>query len=398
MSPKPEHDATTRAQILQTAADLFGGTESPAAQFTLGELGERLALHHTAIYHYFENKDHILQELTSAACERRSLNLERGKEMGGTTLDQLLQFIRLELSEPPTNLLVRPTLLLKDPYRSQATASFRATTRIIEKHLEAGIADGSIRECTPRIIANLLTRLLNRYANRHDPLMVEAGLGNQEIIDQFVRLVRDGVAENPEDLDHLTDIQPIEFPILSREPSKLNDIQTALTDAFNSLGYDGTSIPKVADSIGVSKTSFYKYGASKGDLLYLCARHSLDLMAQIRLISKVIARSPLQALLYNIYYSRQLQGTSPGPFLQPAHFHFLSELQQRIVWENFNRLRDTLRDVIESGMQMGEIRKVEPSALQPALIVCSQTKMDNASKSFTDEIALFFLKGISARQ
>lgn len=388
---------TTRSQILATAAQLCRGSATAPVRFTLGELAEHLEIHYTAIYHYFDSKDHIFKELIEAICARRRVNLTLCQEKTGSALTQLLEFIRLELREPPTDLLVRPTLLLQDPYREQANRAFQATTLQIEKHIQSGIHEGSIRPCSAQPVARLITRILNRYANQRDALLMGSGLTPRKIADQVIYIVRNGFASDSAINKKAKHIRPISFPILSSVQSQLTEIQCALAQAFNTLGYESTSIPRVAASIGLSKTSIYKYAPSKDDLLYLCARQSLDVTSQIRQLSKVVADSPLQALLYNIYFARQLQKASPGPILQPAQFHFLSPVHQQVVWDIFHQQRESLRELIELGMEQGEIRQLETAAAVPALAIYSSQRMIPSPEGFSDEVAQFFLMGLAAR-
>lgn len=391
-------DATTRAQILATAAELFRGRTGASIRFTVGELARNLELHYTAIYHYFESKDHIVQELVEMACSRRSANLKRARKKRGTSLDQLLAFIRLELRESPTDLLVRPTLLLKSPCREKAEQAMQMTAREIEELISQGINDGSIRECAPRIVARLITTILNRYANQREPNLMGKGLTARKIAEQVVRLVQSGVVRAPSDFDEITGIEPIELPLLSMSPSRFDQMIRALTDAFNASGFDGTSIPRVAASIGVSKTSFYRYASTKDDLLYLCARHSVELTALVRRMSRVVATSPLQTLFYNVYLTRRMLTERPGPFLQPAHFHFLSEQHQLAVWELFAQTRENLREVIEEAIRAKEIKTFDAYAILPAIAICSLQQVKESQAGFSDEVARFLAMGLDSAQ
>ena len=362
--------------------------------FTLTQLAERLEMHHTAIYHYFESKDQVVYELIQTMSARRAANLQRAREKTGSALEQLLEFIRIEVSEPPTDLLVRPTLLLKQPYRENAEGALASVTQEIEAQIKRGISDGSIRECPPFLVASILTKMINRYRHRQETMLSSSRLTAEKIAEEVVKIVRNGVAVSSSAFEHATALDPVPFPTLSHQQKQLDVITHALTDAFNRQGFIATSIPRVAASIGVSKTSIYKYAETKADLLYLCLRNNFDLISQARQVASVVSNSPLEALLYNLYYLRKLESGPPGPLLQPYLFQHQSPISQLVIWDIFDRQRDNILELFNRGIAQGEIRKLEPAAAVPAHSVYATQAVGPVG--FGDEVARMFLNGIAA--
>lgn len=389
---KNDTDASTKDQILESAMHLLrGNTKVP---FTLTQLAEHLEMHHTAIYHYFESKDHIVCELIERISARRAANLQRARQEQSSGLEQLLEFIRAEVNEPPTDLLVRPTLLLKQPHRDNAEASISSVSTQIEDQIERGISDGSIRPCDKSTVVSLLLKLINRYSHRQDAMLISSGLTSDQIAENVVSIIRDGVALRPSTAESLLAVDPVPFPTLTDKERQLDVIQRALTTAFNEQGFAATSIPRVAASIGVSKTSVYKYAETKADLLYLCLRNTLDLVLQARQVASAVSSSPLEALLYNLYYVRQLEAGPPGPLLQPFLYQHQSPASLLVGWDIFERQRDNILALFTKGIAEGEIRALEPVAAVPAHSVFANYAAGDVG--FADEIAQIFLTGIAS--
>jgi AcrR family transcriptional regulator len=375
-------------------------TRKPATSvFTLEQLADRLGLHYTAIYHYFKSRNEIEAELIKQILKLRNARLLACQQSGGSVLEQLEAFIAGEFSEPPTAVLLRFRFLSNPD--NPATLQLKKSERFIAEHLREGVREGSIRACDSKLVANLINQVMNRYRNREERLLKSVDLTPTQFGGEVTRIICHGILKDPSKFTSLASIEPVTFPQAFAEEAitegKLGRIVRALTTAFNSQGYEATSIPRVAASIGLSKTSFYKYGSSKEELLYLCARHSLDLTAQIRQLAKVVTKDPLQELLYNLYFSRVLITQLPGPALFSWNFRALAKQHQLVAWDIFLRWRDSLIPEVEQGIAANEIRPLDPRLIPPFITIFSSfpIKTEPIEGGYVDDIARLLMCGIA---
>jgi AcrR family transcriptional regulator len=386
----------TRNRILAMATRLARRPET--TDFTLEQLADRLELHYTAIYHYFDGRDDLTLALIEAICERRLALLAEAQAGNDSALAQLCDFIGRELREAPTAVPQRAAALLEEPFRSRAAVMEEAVDERLTAHLERGVADGSIETHSPAATALIIRRLLNRYRNRGEQLL--RGQRSAHLAEVMIDIVCHGIAVDASAFEASVAIRPRPFPAATSPPPGLDLVVRPLIAEINLRGYEGTSIPRVARSVGVSKTKFYKYGASKEELLYLCAHHTMNLIAQVRQISKVITEDPVEQLLYNLYYSRCLRTLEPGPTLTTAHFNSLAQQHRLVIWEAFRGWRDDLVSLIERGAASGQIRPLEPMLMLPLMSICSSQPIDMepVEAGFGDEIARFLYRGLASQR
>jgi AcrR family transcriptional regulator len=387
---------STRDRILAAAARL--SQRPTTSDFTLEQLADELGLHYTAIYHYFEGKDDLALALIEAIGARRLELLEAARKLPGSALDQVCAFVAMELDEPPTDVPQRFIQLLKDPFRERANASEGKITGRIADLLERGVADGSIDTGAPKTVAVIIRSILNRYRNRGERLLM--GRSPRDISEAMADVIKHGISSGGIEFEDATSLSPRPFPLVTSPDQGLDRVVGSLTAEFNRLGYEGTSIPRVAKSVGVSKTSFYKYGKSKEDLLYLCARQTMNLIGQVRQISKVITDDPVEAMLYNLYYARYLCSREPGPTLNIGLFRELSTEHGVVMWEIFLRWRDDLVSLIQRSIEANQVRPLEPTLVLPVMSICSglPIRAEPAEAGFGDVVARFLYRGISTER
>lgn len=386
-------DKDTRSKILAAALDLFSRQQT--SDFTLKELAKRIELHYTVLYHYFKNRSDLEAVLIEDYCVARGNRLEGVVNRHERGLESLADFIRVELAQPPTNLLVQQLDRLEEPYRSRVHQASRANTQQLATLIEQGIEDGSIRHCDAQLVASILLRMLNRYANQNEDVLAQAGLAPAALADQLIDLVRHGLLSPTLDRDKVPSRFKAPFPKLATSDSNLDAILRAFIGWLNQRGYDGTSIPDVAASIGMSKTSFYRFASSKEELLYLAAHHSLSMNMQVRAVSRALCNNPLDTLLHTSYYLRYLLNNAPGPSLRPAIFFHLNEVHGRTVWDIHRATRFDLMQLLQEGIDEGLFRPMDAKVVQPMLTNFMNTPLQTESDGFKDDIHDFMLHGIS---
>ena len=399
MARKAAHrktDESTREKILGAAWSLF--QSNATSDFTLAELAQRTGLHYTVLYHYFRNKSDLKAEIIERHSAGRSERLQQIRAGAGSGFDKLVSFIHAEMDQLPTNLLARQYDLFAEPYRSRVTSAFAGNVHEITRLIRDGIGDGSIRSCHPDVVARVILRILNRFANQNENVLSQAGLSSRDLAREIALFIGRGILRPGLTEDALPDAPYGPFPVPQTSDSNLDLMLRSLTGALNERGYDSTSIPDVAASIGLSKTSFYRFAASKEELLCLAAHRTLALNAQVRQVSRVVGKDPLDTLLHVMFYSRCLLDRLPGPTMHPAMFHFLANEHARAVWDIFTAGRFDVIEILNQGVAQGMFRKVDTTAVQPMLTALMNVPLrqpERGNPQFVDEVSHLMLYGIA---
>lgn len=387
----------TRDRIVEAAWSLF--QRKSTSGFTLAELAERVGLHYTVLYHYFENKSDLETEIIERHCAARLERLASLRPDAESGMDLLAKFIHEEMRQPPTNLLAKQYDVFADPYRTRVNQAFERTAAELQRVVEAGVEDGGIRPCRPAPVAATILRILNRYANQNEDILSQAGLSTDELGEQITLFVSRGILADTVGRGRIPTRPLRPFPMLAHSGSNLDLILRTLTAALNERGYASTSIPDVAASIGLSKTSFYRFAASKEELLYLAAHRTLDLGLRVRQLARALAGDPLETLLHMTFYARYLLTHEPGPTMRPAMFEFLAEEHARAAWDIFTGTRFDMIALIDEGIAGGCFRAVDARAVQPMITAILRAPIEadgDASGGFLDEVTRLMLHGIAA--
>jgi AcrR family transcriptional regulator len=150
-----------RREIIRVAIETINAKSY--AQATMVDIAAALDLRDATLYHYFHDKRTL-----AYACHRSSLGraqklLETSDQTAGTGGEKLQRFIRSMLVESKEN---GPLLYVGD-YSYLDTAQRKAIKEwidrlkgILVKFLNDGMADGSIVECEPELVVQLLFGML----------------------------------------------------------------------------------------------------------------------------------------------------------------------------------------------------------------------------------------------
>ena len=388
----------TRERIIATALELE--SRGSSAHLTLKTLAKALDLHYTALYYHFKSMDDLRAALVEHLATQRSEHLALARDMGTSAFDQLIAFIKLELHQPPTRLLttVASHRIGGEPGH-RARRAIRAQEDELAALIETGKGDGSIRPCDPAMVSRIINHIMGRYANQHEQLFEQAHFDADFLTQTVVDFVANGIIAPGVDPALLGNGPAAPMRPLAGSPSSsFEKIVCTLSAHFNRQGYRGTSIPKVARSIGLSKTSFYKYAASKEELLYLCVQHSMRLVAESRQLAVAVTDNPLAALLHLVYYDRFLNDNPPGPYLSVGLYDSLSSEHAEVAWD-FNLVRrwETI-NLLEQCAAAGLTRGFDARALQPMMVPFARIPLQSGGRSsgYQDEATHFILHGIAA--
>jgi AcrR family transcriptional regulator len=318
----------TRERIIATALELE--SRGSSAHLTLKTLAKALDLHYTALYYHFKSMDDLRAALVEHLATQRSEHLALARDIGTSAFDQLIAFIKLELHQPPTRLLttVASHRIGGEPGH-RARRAIRAHVDELAALIESGKGDGSIRPCDPATVSRMINHIMGRYANQHEQLFKQAHFDADFLTQTVVDFVANGIIAPGVDPALLGNGPAAPMRPLAGSPSSsFEKIVCTLSAHFNRQGYRGTSIPKVARSIGLSKTSFYKYAASKEELLYLCVQHSMRLVAESRQLARG-DRQPTRGVIAPRVLRPVSQRQPSGPLPQRGTLRFLEQRTRR---------------------------------------------------------------------
>jgi AcrR family transcriptional regulator len=150
----------------------------------------------------------------------------------------------------------------------------------------------------------------------------------------------------------------------------------AAAEVFAALGYHGASTQDVADRLGMRQASLYYYFASKEAALEeVCLRGVGDFLERAQEVAK--AKGSATEKLVEII-RRHLKPVEDRPAFVRCFIRerrFLPKESRRRIGRLARRYEKTLQDVIETGIEAGELR----SNLDPRLATLAVLGMCNAT-------------------
>lgn len=124
---------------------------------------------------------------------------------------------------------------------------------------------------------------------------------------------------------------------------------------FNERGYDRTSLDDIAAELSVSKRTLYYYVESKDDILFECTRRAIDALDAAMQESRNREKSPLERIeTFMREYARVLSDDF-GACLVRCRDDLLSEASRSALHDGFRKIDQTIRDLLQEGMDDGSI-------------------------------------------
>jgi len=185
-----------REAVLRTAVQLF--LDHGYHRVTLNEVAERLNITKPALYNYFRGKDEILFECWSMGAELVDSVIAGINAEGGSGLARLRKLVHAYAGLMATDFgasLVR--FDLRDLAEKNAALARVAKQRIdatFRKYISAGIADGSIKRCDPKLAAFAIAGSLNWIGHWYRR---DGELSPSAIADEFTERLTEGLATSP---------------------------------------------------------------------------------------------------------------------------------------------------------------------------------------------------------
>jgi AcrR family transcriptional regulator len=206
-SSKPRVEGAKRAEILAAATERFGRDGYEDTKWA--DIATDVGVGATALYHYFESKQHCLYVIMEQAIEHFRARFERITAQHREPLEALDVVMRdcFELSDHEVlrnRLLVAEQGLLSSrrtsPREEQARQAARARRRDLEfawaSFLARGMQDGALPEHDPRLLTRAILGLYNSVWQWYRP---NGAVSLDRVADFFSRraLAMIGVPEEP---------------------------------------------------------------------------------------------------------------------------------------------------------------------------------------------------------
>ncbi|MXO63863.1 TetR family transcriptional regulator [Altererythrobacter oceanensis] len=154
-------------------------------------------------------------------------------------------------------------------------------------------------------------------------------------------------------------------------PSQNEEFLRAATVMINQRGYRGASVNRIAESLNVTKGSFYHHHDAKDDLVLACFQHSYDRLSAVQMAGVEGEGSYWQRLVSVLHELLDLQFADPTPLLRTTALQSLDRDQKTDVVTRSNRLARRFAGMLIDGMADGSVRMIDPlvasQVLMPAL-------------------------------
>ena len=153
--------AVMREAIIRAAIEMINAKSYALA--TLTGIAATLDMRDAALYHYFHNKQALAYACHRASLERFEKLLTATDKAGGSGEHKLRHFIRDMLVESSQNgplLYFGDLSYLDSAQRKSISAWGNRLKDVLIKFLKEGMADGSIVQCEPELVVQLLLGML----------------------------------------------------------------------------------------------------------------------------------------------------------------------------------------------------------------------------------------------
>uniref|UniRef100_UPI0035CC4989 TetR/AcrR family transcriptional regulator n=1 Tax=uncultured Sphingomonas sp. TaxID=158754 RepID=UPI0035CC4989 len=146
-----------KLEIMRAAIEIINAKSFALA--TMTEIAASLDLRDATLYYYFPNKQALVYECHVASLERFERLLGETDAAGGTGIEKLRSFLRSFLKDSYINgqqLYFGDYSYLEEAQRGWITARADRLKDTLEAFLRQGMSDGSVVECEPELVVQLL--------------------------------------------------------------------------------------------------------------------------------------------------------------------------------------------------------------------------------------------------
>lgn len=160
-SARGRKSAKKRDEIIRAATEVIN--DKTFALATMSDIAARLDLRDATLYYYFPNKQALAYECHVRSLERFDTLLSDADTSATSGIEKLRTLIRGLIDESVQN---GPQLYFGDysylePYQQEIIASSaKRMTTMLERFVQEGMSDGTIVDCDPQLVVQLLLGML----------------------------------------------------------------------------------------------------------------------------------------------------------------------------------------------------------------------------------------------
>lgn len=360
-----------KEEVLAAASSVMRTRGLPGTR--LKDVARSLGIAHSALYHYFENREHMAQEVLVWNLGLRSEHLAVAE--GDSALERLLDFIGRDLEERRKQKIRIPSLVsLPERFRQPVEVAREQFTCELAKLIGDGMADGSIRRCDAKTIAHIISHTVEAFVlvekNASTRLRRSSG---RTLASHVTDLVRRGIAQGRtlkfEPSWSLADGKDliVSDTSVDEEIERLEQLKRTATRHFNARGAEA-SVSAMAEELGISKGVIYQYTQDKRELMFQCLERAVGVMQRSNWLASHHGQDPLDEILIHRNNLFLYHASDVGPFTNVGGIDYLKPHHQRLIKMQNRAVRQISARRVERGIAEGQLRReIDPDFVQPML-------------------------------
>lgn len=143
-------------------------------------------------------------------------------------------------------------------------------------------------------------------------------------------------------------------------PSQNDEFLRAATALVNERGYRGASVNRIAETLNVTKGSFYHHHEAKDDLVLACFQNSYDRMSAAQMAGLALDADHWTQLASVLAELLDVQFFGAVPLLRTTALQALARDQKDDVVTRSNRLARRFAGMLIDGIADGSVRPIDP--------------------------------------
>ena len=159
------------------------------------------------------------------------------------------------------------------------------------------------------------------------------------------------------------------------QPSPNSEFLRAATVMINRRGYRGASVNRIAESINVTKGSFYHHHETKDELVMACYQASYDRLSAMQMAGLDIDGDHWTKLSSVLAEAVDLQFFDPMPLLRQTTLQTLGSEHKAEVVTGSDRLALRFAGMLIDGLADGSVRPIDP-------LIASQVIMSTLNSAY----------------
>lgn len=254
---------TRRQQIIDAAFALTGETSA----WSLAEVADRIGVSKTALYRHFRNKEEI-EEVMEAAFREGILEVIEGPE---NTADGFRRRLRAWFRENPGSIEFFVTRVFLRPDFEQTTYDWLVTRspRVAGFHRSMADSDETERaRMSAEVIKSIVSVIL---ASVREPAIAD-------LQDDLFETLKTGFPSLAQPADGRLDELDREADITEGELGEDNRLFAAIAASIREYGVAGTTTERIAEKMGIAKSSLYFYYPTKGAMFEELVKHQTEII------------------------------------------------------------------------------------------------------------------------